>query len=150
MGLIQIQIHLNRVDRFEWVQTHGNVARPTSQWRCLPCLKSPAERCPTRRCRDRVLPPAKPPPPLCASLPDPPPPHPPSAPYQTPSYASPSRRFKSIERVAAHSFPPPPLLPFPRREHLLTPMTSCMKPTAGAVPVPSGLKLPLPRPLPNR
>jgi hypothetical protein len=152
MGLIRIQIHLNRVDRFEWVQMHGNVARPTCQWRCLPCLTSPAEPCPTRRRRDRVLPPARPPPPLCGSLLDPPPPHPPGAPYQTPPPPLLPHHIvlKASSAVVACSFPPPPLLPFPRYEHLLTPLTSCLKPTAGAAPVPSGLKPPPPRPLPNQ
>jgi hypothetical protein len=73
MGLIRIQIHLNRVNRFEWVQTLGTVARPTCQWCHVPYIKSPAERRPTRRHRDRVLPPSGSPPSPCASLADPPP-----------------------------------------------------------------------------
>jgi hypothetical protein len=49
------------------------MARPTCQWRRLPCLKSPAERRPTRLHCNRVLSSAgTPPPPPCASLPDPP------------------------------------------------------------------------------
>jgi hypothetical protein len=90
MGLIRIQIHLNRVNRFEWVQTLGTVARPTCQWCHVPYIKSPAEHRPTRRHRDRVLPPSGSPPSPCASLADPPPPRPLGGPYRT---------------------PPPPLLP---------------------------------------
>jgi hypothetical protein len=126
MGLIRIQIHLDHVDRFEWIQTPGTVSKPTRQWRRLPCLKSPTECRPTRRRHDRVLPSTGPPPPPCASLPDPLhlihlPPHTRSPPHPA--------------VIAAHSFPLPPLLPFPCREHLLAPLTFCPKLTVGATPV---------------
>jgi hypothetical protein len=117
------------------------MARLTRQWRRVPCPKSPTERRLTLRPCYRVLSPAGSPPPLCASLPDPP--YTSSTwrpiPDPHPSSASPLRRFKSVEHHCRRSFPLPPLLPFPRREHLLAPLTSCPKSTARAAPAPPGL-----------
>jgi hypothetical protein len=113
------------LNAWHYGQAHTSVA-PS------PLLKSPAERRLTRCHRDRVLPPAGPPPPPCASLPDPlclihl-------APRTGPPPLLPCRAaLKAPSAIAARSFPPPPLLPSPHREHLLAPLTSFLKPTTGA------------------